>query len=272
MGVRVMQRRTDGDEFEAALALLPAGAPREGGIETMLVVRDLEALSRAVANGAELEAKYQSLIAHVPAISYTRAPEAGAPRRFMTERVRRLLGYGARELLVDRELFLRLVHPEDRDRVVDKLGLMPEPGGATRIEYRLIARDGRTVWVEDVSAAVLDDGGRPLCVQGFLHDVSELRAAAGEQLRLQAAQASATEEASLRQLRIVALAEIAAIMSRASALTVSMRDVAALVIRDFAAWFVVDVFDQQGDLIRLAREHAVMLAMGGVPRRRRSHG
>jgi two-component system, sensor histidine kinase and response regulator len=263
-GVRVMQRRADGNEFEAALALLPAGASREGGIETMLVVRDLEALSRAVANGAELEAKYQSLIAHVPAISYTRAPEAGAPRRFMTERVRRLLGYGVKELLVDRELFSRLVHPEDRDRVADDLGVMPEPGGATRIEYRLIARDGRTVWVEDVSVVVLGDGGRPLCVQGFLHDVSELRAAAGEQLRLQAAQAGAAEKASLRQQRIVALAEIAATMSRASALTVAIRNVAALVIRDFAAWFVLDVFDQQGDLVRLARERAVISGNGAA--------
>jgi PAS domain S-box-containing protein len=211
-----------------------------------------------------LEAKYQSLIAHVPAISYTRAPEAGAPRRFMTERVRRLLGYGVKELLVDRELFSRLVHPEDRDRVADDLGVMPEPGGATRIEYRLIARDGRTVWVEDVSVVVLGDGGRPLCVQGFLDDVSELRAAAGEQLRLQAAQAGAVEKASLRQQRIVALAEIAATMSRASALTVAIRDVAALVIRDFAAWFVLDVFDQQGDLVRLARERAVISGNGAA--------
>jgi PAS domain S-box-containing protein len=264
-GVQVMQRRADGSEFEAALALLPAGAPREGGIETMLVVRDVEALSRAVASGAEREAKYQSLIAHVPAITYTRAPEAGAPRRFMTERVRRLLGYGAKELLVDRELFVQLVHPEDRDRVADELGAMPEPGGATRIEYRLIARDGRTVWVEDVSAVVLGDGGRPLCVQGFLHDVSELRAAAGEQLRLQAAQASAAEEASLRQQRIVALAEIATTISRESALSVAIRDVAALVVQDFAAWFMVDVFDQQGDLVRLAREHAVISGNGASP-------
>jgi two-component system phosphate regulon sensor histidine kinase PhoR len=44
-----------------------------------------------------------------------------------------------------------------------------------------------------------------------------------------------------------------------------MRDVAALVIRDFAAWFVVDVFDQQGDLVRLAREHAVMSGNGASP-------
>jgi PAS domain S-box-containing protein len=264
-GVRLMQRRADGIEFEAALTLLPAGAPHEGGIETMLVVRDVDALSRAVAGGAELEAKYNSLIEHVPTISYARLPETGAPRQFMTERVRRLLGYSSRDFLVDRELFLRLVHPEDRDRVADKLGVMPEPGGATRIEYRLIARDGRMVWVEDVSTVVLGDGGRPLCVQGFLHDVSELRAAAGEQLRLQAAQASAAEEASLRQQRIAALAEIAAALSRASALAVAIRDVAALVIRDFAAWFVVDVFDQQGDLVRLAREHAVISGNGASP-------
>lgn len=263
--VRAMQRRGDGSEFEAALALLPAGPPREDGIETMLVVRDVEALSRAVASGAELEAKHQSLVAHVPAIVYTRGLEAGAPRQFMTERVGRLLGYGSRELLADRDLFLQLVHPEDRDRVADELGELPEPGKVTRIEYRLIARDGRTVWVEDVSAVILGDGGRPLCVQGFLHDVSELRAAAGEQLRLQAEQARAAEEAGLRQQRIVALAEIAAASSRASGLAVAIRDVATLVVRDFAAWFVVDVFDQQGDLVRLAREHAAMSANGASP-------
>jgi two-component system phosphate regulon sensor histidine kinase PhoR len=261
--LRGMHRRADGSEFLAASALLPTGADPEGGIETMLVVRDVEELSRAVANAAELEAGYQSLIANVPAISYTRAPDAAAPRQFITDRVRELLGYSSAEFLQDPGLFLQLVHPEDRDRLAKEL--MPEAGRSSCIEYRLIARSGRTVWVEDVAAVVLGEEGTPICVQGSLHDLSELHTAAAEQLRLQAERASAQEEAELRQQRIEALAEVAATVPLATGLAAAVRDIAAVVTRDFAAWFVVDVFNQEGDLVRLAREHAPTSRDGAGP-------
>jgi two-component system phosphate regulon sensor histidine kinase PhoR len=263
--LRGMHRRADGSEFLAASALLPTGADPEGGIETMLVVRDVEELSRAVAKVAELEAGYQSLIANVPAISYRRAPDAAAPRQFITERVRELLGYSSAEFLQDPGLFLQLVHSEDRDRLAKELELMPEAGRSSRLEYRLIARSGRTVWVEDVAAVVLGEEGTPICVQGSLHDLSELHTAAAEQLRLQAERASAQEEAELRQQRIEALAEVAATVPLATGLAAAVRDIAAVVTRDFAAWFVVDVFNQEGDLVRLAREHAPTSRDGAGP-------
>ena len=263
--LRGMHRRADGSEFLAASLLLPAGADPEGGIETMLVVRDVEELSRAVARVAELEAGYESLIANVPAISYTRAPDTAAPRQFMTDRVRELLGYGSAEFLKDPGLFLRLVHPEDRDRLAKELEAMPEAGRSSRSEYRLIARSGRTVWVEDVAAVVLGEEGTPISVQGSLHDLSELHTAAVKQLRLQAARASAQDEAEMRQQRIEALAGVAASVPLASGLAAAVRDVAAVVTRDFAAWFVVDVFNQEGDLIRLAREHSATSREGATP-------
>jgi PAS domain S-box-containing protein len=263
--LRSMHRRADGSEFEAALALLPIRVDPEGGIETLFVVRDVEELSRAATRVAELEASYQSLIANVPAISYTRVPDAGTPRRFLTNRVRELLGYGSTEFLQNPGLFLELVHPEDRGRLAEELQVIPEPGRSSRIEYRLIARSGRTVWVEDVAAVVLGEEGTPISVQGSLHDLSELRTADAEQLRLQGARASAQEEAEMRQQRIEALAEIAATVSLASSLAAAVRDVAALVTRDFAAWFVVDVFNQEGDLIRLALEHAATSRDGASP-------
>jgi two-component system phosphate regulon sensor histidine kinase PhoR len=254
--LRGVQRRADASEFEAALALLPTRVDPEGGFETLLVVRDVEELSRIGARAAELEASYQSLIANVPAITYRRPPDAGPRREFVTDRVYELLGYGPTEFLKDPDLFLRLVHQEDRDRLADELEATPEAGRPSRIEYRLIARNGRTVWVEDVAAVVLGEDGRPISVQGSLHDLSELRASDAEQLRLHASRLRAQEEAELRQQRIESLAEVAAAVSLASGLAARVRDVAALVTRDFAAWFVVDVFDEEGDLIRLAVERA----------------
>ena len=41
----------------------------------------------------------------------------------------------------------------------------------------MLARDGRVVWVREEAVAVLDESGRPLCIQGYLLDVSERKAA-----------------------------------------------------------------------------------------------
>jgi PAS domain S-box-containing protein len=45
-----------------------------------------------------------------------------------------------------------------------------------RCEYRLIAADGRTVWVLDETVAVRDEEYRPIFLQGFLVDVTDRRA------------------------------------------------------------------------------------------------
>ena len=41
------------------------------------------------------------------------------------------------------------------------------------MDYRLIGRDGRVVWVHDESVVVHDEDGAPLCAQGFLLDITE---------------------------------------------------------------------------------------------------
>ena len=48
-----------------------------------------------------------------------------------------------------------------------------------RLNYRMVSRDGRVVWVQDEAVAVLDESGRPLCIQGYLLDVSERRSRRG---------------------------------------------------------------------------------------------
>ena len=44
-----------------------------------------------------------------------------------------------------------------------------------RLSYRMLARDGRVVWVREEAVAVLDESGRPLSIQGYLLDVGERR-------------------------------------------------------------------------------------------------
>ena len=76
----------------------------------------------------------------------------------------------------DQDFLRGRVHPDDHDRVFAEVERTHTTGDDFRLEYRLIAADGRTVWVHDETVAVRDAQYKPLFLQGFLIDVSDRHA------------------------------------------------------------------------------------------------
>ena len=76
----------------------------------------------------------------------------------------------------------RLLHPDDRERVLAAHAHTHETHEPLSLEYRLIARDGRVVWLRDEGVVVLDERGQPLHLQGYLLDITREREAE-QQLR-----------------------------------------------------------------------------------------
>jgi PAS domain S-box-containing protein len=64
------------------------------------------------------------------------------------------------------------VHPDDRERVFAEVERTHTAGEDFRLEYRLIAADGRVVWVLDETSVVRDTDYRPMVLQGFLVDIT----------------------------------------------------------------------------------------------------
>ena len=93
-----------------------------------------------------------------------------------------MLGYSVEEWETDPGLLARIVHPDDRDRVLADAAHLRRTGEPIRAEYRYIAKDGRTVWVLDETYLVHEDG-EP-CVQGYILDISERKHAEEERDRL----------------------------------------------------------------------------------------
>src|SRR5215210_2392835 len=75
--------------------------------------------------------------------------------------------------MIDEEHWLRTVHPEDRERVLAEEARTDRTGEPFRAEYRVIAGDGRVVWVRDEAALVRDEEGQPLYWLGVQYDVTE---------------------------------------------------------------------------------------------------
>ena len=154
------------------------------------------------------EAKYQTLVEQLPLVTYIDALTATASGLFASPQIQSLLGYSPEQWIEDPEMFVKLLHPDDRERVltlVDHCNRTAEP---FRSEYRLIRRDGRTVWVQDESLVVLDRDGRPLFTQGYLLDVTERKEAEQRLMAEQSvarvlAEATALDEATSRLTAVV---------------------------------------------------------------------
>jgi diguanylate cyclase (GGDEF)-like protein len=70
-----------------------------------------------------------------------------------------------------------VLHPDDRERVLAAFAATHRGAPPFDGEYRLIARDGRTVWVHDAAVLVRDDAGEPLYAQGYMIDITARREA-----------------------------------------------------------------------------------------------
>jgi PAS domain S-box-containing protein len=81
------------------------------------------------------------------------------------------LGYTQTEWMADPLLGVRIMHPDDRDRVLEDCLEANQTRRPFRAEYRMIARDGRVVRVLDHAVLVFGSHGQPLCWQGTMVEV-----------------------------------------------------------------------------------------------------
>jgi diguanylate cyclase (GGDEF)-like protein/PAS domain S-box-containing protein len=123
------------------------------------------------------EAKYRTLVEQLPLVTYIDALTPTASGIYASPQIESLLGYSPQEWIDDPEIFARLLHPDDRGRVLALVDHCNRTGDPFRAEYRLIRTDGEVVWVQDESLVVCDDDGRPLFTQGYLLDVTERKQA-----------------------------------------------------------------------------------------------
>jgi PAS domain S-box-containing protein len=110
---------------------------------------------------------------------------------YFSPQVERVTSYAAAEWIADPDFFSRVLHEDDRDRVLDAFARVHETHETIQIEYRLIARDGSVIWIQDDASVAFDDDGNPLYLLGFMADVTArnenevgFRATAAERDRL----------------------------------------------------------------------------------------
>jgi len=125
----------------------------------------------------ESEQRYRLLVEQLPAITYTAALDQTSTTLYVSPRVQEILGVSPTDYKADPDLWRKLLHPDDRRRVMAELTASQKTGQSFCSEYRMLTRDGRIVWIRDDARIVKDADGRPLYLQGVMYDITERKKA-----------------------------------------------------------------------------------------------
>lgn len=155
-----------------------------GGTLWQGVMYDVTAEKVAEEQARRAELRYRSLVETLPAVVFIDQLDERASNVYTSPQSERLLGYTTQDWDDDPDLWAKILHPLDRDRCIAAQARHVETAEPFDETYRVVARDGRILWVRDVAVIVYDEDGTPLYSQGFLLDITAQREA---ELALQAA-------------------------------------------------------------------------------------
>jgi PAS domain S-box-containing protein len=256
---RLAQRRKDGSAALVSFSLAPISDGR-GVVGACALVHDETTEVRAREDLEQAERKYRALAEGLPLVTWLSAPDDRSSIDYISPQIEALLGYTATQWRNDTQLFRKLLHPEDRERVLARRGKVSANGsGQSQDEYRLISRSGGVVWVREETMTIRSPDGEPLYTQTFLLDDGERRRAHDERERLLAAERAAASRTVERQRRLDFLREAGQLLTSSLDYKSATQRVAELAVRDFADWCVVDVTEDGSPLRRIALARAELL-------------
>lgn len=149
-----------------------------------VVSRALKESQRAL---QENEKNLEFLVNHVPVVVYK--AETGQLGRwwYVSPQIEQLLGYTPEEWLEDSALWWKQIHPDDRDEVLadEEAMVVGTASHSDAVQYRMVTKEGRIVWVNDDAAVIRDAEGAALYWSGVLSDITE-RKVLEDQLKHQA--------------------------------------------------------------------------------------
>jgi PAS domain S-box-containing protein len=147
------------------------------------LIQDLTDRKRAEDELRASEARFRALVEQSPAVVYEVGLDDERRTLYVSPQVESLFGYSRQEWLDQPDIWTELLHPDDREIELAANDLHNETGAPWRQEYRLIANDGRVVWVRDQAELVRDESGHGSTWQGIMLDITALKELE-EQLRV----------------------------------------------------------------------------------------
>ncbi|MDH4120555.1 MAG: ATP-binding protein [Deltaproteobacteria bacterium] len=160
-------KNASGQVFEVRGNPLPGG----GSVVALLDITQRKHAEMAM---QESQQTLMGLMSDLPGMVYRGFHDSTRTMEFVSQGCRDLTGYQPYELIMNiSSSYMELIHPRDRERVLDEIHQAIQEKRPYRLEYRLMTRDGVEKYVMESGHPLLDQGhgGAPL-LEGFVNDIT----------------------------------------------------------------------------------------------------
>jgi PAS domain S-box-containing protein len=123
----------------------------------------------------EAHETYRHLVEGIPAVLYVDANDDHSSNIYTSPQIEPLLGFTVEQWRDDPALWVDRMHEDDRERVLGEHRESLATGDPFRTEYRLLAADGREVWIHDEAVLVRGSNEDPLFWRGVMTDVTRTK-------------------------------------------------------------------------------------------------
>jgi len=196
------------------------------------------------------QTQYKSLLENIPSITYINSTDENAHTEYVSPQVEKLLGY-PRDIFVKDTLFWKkILHSADYERVMNSNLESTRTRDPFNMEYRLITKDQRVIWVKDEANLVRDEHGVPQYWLGVWTDITDRK-------RVEEEQADLISVMTKRTIQLQTAADVSRAVSSILDLNKLLPTVADLICNHFD-YYYVGVF-----LVEEATEWAVLRAATG---------
>ena len=143
-----------------------------------VVFRDITGRKHSEEALREAETRYRTLVEQLPnVVTYIDAADPAIGTLYISPQIEEMLGYAPEEWQTDPQMWHSRIHPEDRERVLADDRHHDMTGESFSREYRLVAKDGRVVWVYDEAVMLRGQTGKQPYSHGIMIDVTERKLA-----------------------------------------------------------------------------------------------
>ncbi|HEX2981590.1 MAG TPA: HD domain-containing phosphohydrolase [Anaerolineaceae bacterium] len=129
-------------------------------------------LDEQTARLRQAEWYFRNLVEHIPAITYRIITTQPAQIQYVSPQVEGFLGISVEAVTQNPQLYIDAIHPEDQDRVLQKIEKM-KPGDTWTLDFRMISMDGRTLWFRDEGLATADEVTGETVLHGVMINTTE---------------------------------------------------------------------------------------------------
>lgn len=140
------------------------------GKEVNLLKNDDEALE-------DQQEILNDLLNNMPGIVYRCSRQSKEWRLdYISPGCRQITGYSAKSLIGSLSLhFGRLIHPDDRQKVVAEIEQAVQRKRKFRIEYRMITHNKKIKWVSEYGRGQMNDKNELISLEGFITDITRVK-------------------------------------------------------------------------------------------------